>query len=607
MKTTCRIEMFGGLRVLRDGQVVARFNTPKTGSLLAYMACCPNRNHPREELIELLWPEVEPVTGRNRLKQMLSSLRAQLEAAGLPDDALFLTDRATVRMDSERVLTDVSEFESALQMAALTPDAGGQASALAHAIALYRGGFLPGFYDDWILMERERLAEAYVKALLQWARVLEQAGDLEAALEPARRAVAADSLREEAHCALMRLFAGTGRPQEALRQYKELERVLKELGAQPSLPAQTLLREIKEGCHVPVSGPNAFSPSLQPILLPLRLESVGGAVPLPSRFYIARPADQEFEAAITDRDSIVLVKGPRQIGKTSLLVRGLQKAREAGCKVVLTDFQRLTAEQMRSADVVFFTLAESMVEQLDLDVSVQAFWNPDRAWNVNLERFLRREILGKLEAPLVWGLDEVDRLFSFEFGTDMFSLFRSWHNERSFHPTGPWGHLTLAMAHATEAHLFISDLDQSPFNVGTRLTLTDFTIKHVAELNRRYGSPLRDPVEVSRYFAFVGGSPYLVRRGLHEMVTQRLDLPAFETQTWQEDGPFHDHLHRLRWLLSRQEGLAEAVRTVLRGEACPAVETFYRLRSAGVLLGESPETARPRCQLYVDYLGRHLL
>src|SRR5262249_50473 len=68
------------------------------------------------------------------------------------------------------------------------------------------------------------------------------------------------------------------------------------------------------------------------------LEPVGGAVPLDSEFYIVRPADEEFSAAIARGDSIVLVKGARQVGKTSLLARGLQQARQAGAKVVLTDF-----------------------------------------------------------------------------------------------------------------------------------------------------------------------------------------------------------------------------------------------------------------------------
>jgi serine/threonine protein kinase len=60
-----------------------------------------------------------------------------------------------------------------------------------------------------------------------------------------------------------------------------------------------------------------------------QLEPVGGAVPLDSKFYIARATDDEFQAAIARQDSIVLVKGARQVGKTSLLARGLQQARAA--------------------------------------------------------------------------------------------------------------------------------------------------------------------------------------------------------------------------------------------------------------------------------------
>ena len=73
-------------------------------------------------------------------------------------------------------------------------------------------------------------------------------------------------------------------------------------------------------------------------VLALGLVLLGGAVPLDSRFYIVREADAVFKTAITRRDSIVLVKGARQMGKTSLLARGLQQAREAGARVAFTDW-----------------------------------------------------------------------------------------------------------------------------------------------------------------------------------------------------------------------------------------------------------------------------
>jgi len=62
------------------------------------------------------------------------------------------------------------------------------------------------------------------------------------------------------------------------------------------------------------------------------------------------------------------------------------------------------------------------------------------------------------------------------------------------------------MSYATEAHLFIRDVNQSPFNVGTRLTLYDFTYEQMAELNRRYESPLKDADALRRFYALCHGT-----------------------------------------------------------------------------------------------------
>src|SRR5262249_37135998 len=90
---------------------------------------------------------------------------------------------------------------------------------------------------------------------------------------------------------------------------------------------------------------------------PGKLEPVGGAVPLGSPFSVVREPDRQFAEAIARGDSIVLVKGPRQVGKTPLLARGLQEAREGDARVALTDFQKLAAEQLASTETLFFTLA----------------------------------------------------------------------------------------------------------------------------------------------------------------------------------------------------------------------------------------------------------
>lgn len=67
-----RIELFGGLRAVRADCVVTRFRTRKTGALPAYLAYFRERPHPREKLIDLFWPEAEPLEGRHSLSMALT-------------------------------------------------------------------------------------------------------------------------------------------------------------------------------------------------------------------------------------------------------------------------------------------------------------------------------------------------------------------------------------------------------------------------------------------------------------------------------------------------------------------------------------------------------
>lgn len=341
-------------------------------------------------------------------------------------------------------------------------------------------------------------------------------------------------------------------------------------------------------------------------VLPRRLEPIGGGMPIGSPYYIERATDVDFQQALAEQDGIVLVKGARQMGKTSLLARALHQARQRGAKVVRTDFQKLNRAQMESASAFLQALATTIALQVGLQPPDKETWDPEMGANLNMEIFLCEKVLGSFEGNLVWALDEVDRLFSCDFGSEIFGLFRAWYNERSLDPEGPWGRITLAIAYATEAHLFVSDLNQSPFNVGTHLALNDFDIDEVAELNRRCGAPLPDRVSLERLYALIGGQPYLIRRALNELSVRGMTLNTLEAQADRDEGVFGDHLRRLLATLSQDEALTQVVRDMLHGLPCPTPQSFYRLRSAGIVAGEWGEEIRFRCHIYSTYLIRHI-
>ncbi|HZT43024.1 MAG TPA: SBBP repeat-containing protein [Chthonomonadaceae bacterium] len=242
-----RIEMLGGLQVIREGQEPLVFSPQQSSALLAYLALHFQKNHTREELIERLWSDEEAGDVQKKLRRSLYLLRQRFEQPPFEQADLLLTTSKTLGLDANLVSTDVQDFKDALSAAASTNDLSLRQQYLARAVGLYRGDLLPGFYQDCFLSERNRLSDLYTSALHLLTQVYEQAGDLERAIETARRTVALDPLMEEAHCTLMRLFAEMGQPSAVLRQYQELERVLKEaFGEQPSAATRQLMETLRE-------------------------------------------------------------------------------------------------------------------------------------------------------------------------------------------------------------------------------------------------------------------------------------------------------------------------------------------------------------------------
>src|SRR6266542_2277747 len=124
MDEILRIQLFGALRAQSGGRVVTRFRSQQTGALLGYLALHRGRSHPREELIELFWPEQEGASGRHCLSMALSSLRHQLEPPGTPAGAVIVADRLSVELHPNSFRTDVEEFEEGLRRAAQASTSG---------------------------------------------------------------------------------------------------------------------------------------------------------------------------------------------------------------------------------------------------------------------------------------------------------------------------------------------------------------------------------------------------------------------------------------------------------------------------------------------------
>ncbi len=235
--------MFGGLSIHHSDRSPVKLPPQQTSSLLAYLALRVGRSTPREELAALLWPESEPEKAFQNLRQCIRSLRLMLELPDFDAESILLATRTEVSLNSANVLTDVGEYEDALDAAARAESPTDRVAHLSRAVDLYRGELLPGFYLDPFTWERQRLAERQVSALHALIHDLESLGDTEKALQFARCAAELDPVSEATCSAFMRLYAAGGMPSAVLRQYQEWEtRFREEFGE----PPPDSMRELSE-------------------------------------------------------------------------------------------------------------------------------------------------------------------------------------------------------------------------------------------------------------------------------------------------------------------------------------------------------------------------
>lgn len=307
------IRLLGGFQVLRDGVPRERFESQRVRALFAYLACHRDRPTSRALLAGLLWPEQGPSTARRNLRQAIYNLRLALGTGRRTGAAALIADRRALRFAAEADLwLDVDAFERAVA-AGLAAEGSVRVRELARAVELYRGDFLAGFhleeseeFEQWLTAEQERLRETATQALQVLSTTLAARGEHGHAIRHARQLVELDPLSEEAHQALIRLYAQSGQRERALAQFHDLNALLqRELGIQPLAETRELWRSILD----------------QRLPAPVAEEAAGSGgplVPLVGRAEVLRRLRASFERALGDGVRLALIEGEAGVGKTRL-------------------------------------------------------------------------------------------------------------------------------------------------------------------------------------------------------------------------------------------------------------------------------------------------
>src|SRR5215208_6499994 len=223
-------------------------------ALLAYLAVNEGgqvkRTYTRESLSALLWPDYDQVKAFTNLRHTLW----EIQKAFGPD--WLITNRETIGLQVDaNVWVDVHRFESLLSESQTQSDVSLRIPLLTESVKLYRHHFLNGFnlknsptFDAWSLTKADELRHKLTEALTLLTEDYCLLGDVESALQYARRLVTLDPLNEAAHRQLMQVYSQLGQHNAALKQYQTFEQTLrKELGLDPQPETRALYKQIRKG------------------------------------------------------------------------------------------------------------------------------------------------------------------------------------------------------------------------------------------------------------------------------------------------------------------------------------------------------------------------
>lgn len=309
------ISLLGPPHIELDG-VAVTLDTRHTQALLVYLVVT-HRNHQRDTLATLLWPENGQAQARSLLRSALHVIRQSIEGEWI------IATRETLGMNPDAdYWVDVNEFRELLEKCNSHGHADGDVcmkciGPLRSAVDMYTDSFLTGFtlknsvnFDNWQLSESEDLSYLMESAIERLTLCLKSHGDYTRAISYARRWLKLDNLNEAAHRELIDLYGKSGHRSAALKQYDECERILEEeLGILPDETTVEIYENLKK---------NRSTSGLSPYQR--RIQGAASNLPTQNTSFIGRKREKDNVQKLLLQSRLVSLTGAGGSGKSRLSI-----------------------------------------------------------------------------------------------------------------------------------------------------------------------------------------------------------------------------------------------------------------------------------------------
>ncbi|MBE9211691.1 AAA-like domain-containing protein [Plectonema cf. radiosum LEGE 06105] len=327
--------------------------------------------------------------------------------------------------------------------------------------------------------------------------------------------------------------------------------------------------------------------------------------------YIERQnIEEKCYQVILQPGALIRIKAAQKMGKTSLLEKLLDYSTEQGYQTAKLDLKQADVNTLADLKTFLQWLCADVSDSLELEPELDKYWQDIYGLNKNCTRYFQKYLLSVTDKPLVFAIDNFERLFEYPDIFPQFCLLlRGWYESaKQGDRIGKiWQKLRLVVVHSTEAYPCL-DTNHSPFNVGIAIDLPEFNLQQVENIANRYDNSQLGQEGLNKLMELVGGHPYLIQEAISNLKTKQITLEQLLKLAPTEEGIFSNHLREQLWNLQHNPQLESAYKKVVTANKPVRLdaETGFKLHSMGLvkLLGND---CVPSYDLYRRYFSERLV
>jgi hypothetical protein len=360
----------------------------------------------------------------------------------------------------------------------------------------------------------------------------------------------------------------------------------------------------KLGCNaIQMQGiPEHLTPKLLTKVSELPPPQMITAVPYVERL----PIENNCYQKLLNEGALLRITAPKKMGKTWLVSRVFESLSSQSYRTARLSLKEIDREDLIALETLLSCFCREISRELNLTSQVEEYWEEEKRGNKSkCTSYFQDYLLPDKKSPLVLAIDDVDLLFQYpSVCAEFCSMLRNWH-ERS-KTSRIWTQLRLIVVLSTEEYIKLPD-NQSPFNVGTEIKLTEFTLGQIQAFAQYYGLE-ENAIQLSRWINLVGGHPHLLSLIFsHLNMYPEVNVTDIFAVASTEQGIYSSYLRGFLEMLKHNPDLRKAFKSVVNSTEAVTLETStgYKLQSMGLIKWQGNQ-ALPSCQLYREYFSDRL-